>query len=453
MFFSRGVFLLSRGKKRVVNRLASMRPLRAKVDQSYTESVKAMQDGKPVAWCMVNWWVGDVVLKAMDIVTVYPENYGAVCAAFGVAERYLNLSDSDGIPSHLCGYGRNCLGYTIRMIKELGGQIPPEAPMGGMANPILLLASSTICDPRYKWFELLGRYLDASIWVIDTPLPSRIEHVMNEKYGEQCIRFMTRDLMEFVKFSEKLLGKGMNWAKLDQIVNATIKMHKVWFEVNELRKAVPCPMHSRDFWSAMPPALYLFGDLNESIKLYEDLYKEVKYRVDNGICAIPEEKYRLVLSELPPWHSLGFFEDLAERGWNFVIESSSYHPPIPLENLEKVEDPLERIVRHFYQFNTGYVREGFKRGMKTLSFSAPYLVWAEDYKVDGAILHPLLTCRSATTHLYELRELLRREYKIPSLTVEGDIVDLEVFNVEDVLGKAEAFEEVMQHYKREREKN
>ena len=40
----------------------------------------------------------------------------------------------------------------------------------------------------------------------------------------------------------------------------------------------------------------------------------------------------------------------------------------------------------------------------------------------------------------------------PSLVVEGDIVDLRVFNAEDALRKAEAFEETMQHYKDERKK-
>lgn len=441
-------------KKSVIKRLEKVRPLRAKVDQSYLDSVKAMQEGKPVAWCMANWLLGDVVLKAMDVVTVYPENYGAVCAAFGVAEKYLNLSDSDGIPTHMCGYSRNCLGYAIRMFKELKGQIPPEAPMGGMAKPVLLLASSTACDPRYKWFQLLGRYINVPIWTLDAPSPSTIEHVMDEKYMDQIIRFVSRDLREFVGFLEKLLGRRMDWGKLDEIVNATIEMHRVWFEVNELRKAVPCPMHSRDFWSAMPPALYLAGDPRECVKLYEDLYREVKYRVDHGICAIPEEKYRLMFSELPPWHSLTFFEDLAERGWNFVAESVGYHPPIPLnkEFIEKVEDPLERIVRHFYQFVTGYIKESVKMGIKCYSFSAPYLVWAKEYKVDGAMLHPLITCRSATSHLYEMGEMLMKIFKIPSFIVEGDIVDLRVFNAQDALKRAEPFEETMQHYKKERKK-
>jgi len=72
-------------KKRAINRLKTMYPLRAKVDESYHKSIEATRAGKPAVWSMLNWWEGDVILKAMDLEVVYPENYGAVCAAQGVA--------------------------------------------------------------------------------------------------------------------------------------------------------------------------------------------------------------------------------------------------------------------------------------------------------------------------------------------------------------------------------
>ena len=99
-------------KKRAINRLKTMYPLRAKVDESYHKSVEAMKAGKPTIWSMLNWWEGDVILKAMDLEVVYPENYGAVCAAQGVAQSYLDRADVDGFPTHLCGYSRNTFGYT-----------------------------------------------------------------------------------------------------------------------------------------------------------------------------------------------------------------------------------------------------------------------------------------------------------------------------------------------------
>ena len=69
-------------------------------------------------------WEGDIILRAMDIKGVYPEDYGAVCAAFRAVPTYLDCSDSDSFPAQMCGYARKCIGYAARM-RDLG-IIPPE---------------------------------------------------------------------------------------------------------------------------------------------------------------------------------------------------------------------------------------------------------------------------------------------------------------------------------------
>jgi len=40
--------------------------------------------------------------------------------------------------------------------------------------------------------------------------------------------------------------------------------------------------------------------------------------------------------------------------------------------------------------------------------------------------------------------------KVPSLSIEGDIVDLRLFNPEDALARAEPFEETMEYYRKAR---
>lgn len=435
-------------KKRAIRRLKSMYPLRAKVDETYQKSVQAMKAGKPTVWAMLNWWEGDVILRAMDLEVIYPENYGAVCAATGVAQSYLNRSDADGFPTHLCGYSRNTFGYTSRMMRELGGEIPPEAPMGGMPKPVLLLSSNAVCDARYKWFQGLGKYMDVPVWTLELPLPE-IKELLRKDIQERSIKFMMKELREFVVFLERLLGKKMNWNKLDETTRDVEEVCRVWYEINEMRKAKPCPMHSRDFWSVMAPALFLAGDLKDTLKCYQDMYNEVKDRVQNHIGAIPEEKYRLEFSELPPWHSLGFFNKLAERGWNFVIESWGYHPPIPID-LSEASDPLERIARFSFQWYTGYIAEALKKGRYVGAAVYPYLLWAQEYKCDGALLHPLITCRSASALLPHTQDMLMQELKVPSLVIEGDIVDLRLFDPVDALNRAEPFEETMEYYRRVR---
>ncbi len=187
-------------KKKAINRLQTMYPLRSLIDEMYQRGVEASKAGKPTAWSMVNWWEGDSILKAMDVETAYPENYGAMCAAVGAAPAYLERSDAEGFPTHMCGYARNCFGYAARM-KDLG-EIPPEAPMGGMAKPILLLSSGTLCDARYKWFQALGRYLNAPVWTLEIPHPGVKERQMEGAY-EHDINFMVEELKEFVTFLER----------------------------------------------------------------------------------------------------------------------------------------------------------------------------------------------------------------------------------------------------------
>ena len=326
--------------------------------------------------------------------------------------------------------------------------MPPEAPLGGMPKPIFLLASAAICDARYKWFQALGRYMDVPVWTLEAPSPGNKEFFIEGAF-QRMVDLGVKHLRDFVAFVEQILGRKMDWDKLDETVNLMIEINRVWHEANELRKAKPCPMHSRDFWSAMPAALFLAGDLKDSLQLYQNAYEEVKDRVNNHVGAIPEEKYRLVFAELPPWHSLGFFDKLAERGWNFVVESFGYRPPIPID-LSHVSDPLERITRFSLQLFAGYYEDAKKQNVLGGSFAYPYLKYAREWKCDGAMLHPLISCRSASTHLPYVSNMLMEKLKVPSLSIEGDIVDLRLFDPEDALAKAEPFEETMEHYRRVR---
>jgi len=54
-------------EKKTINRLKSMYPLRAKVNETYLKSVEAIQAGKPAVWGMLNFYYGDPILKAMDM--------------------------------------------------------------------------------------------------------------------------------------------------------------------------------------------------------------------------------------------------------------------------------------------------------------------------------------------------------------------------------------------------
>ena len=55
-------------------------------------------------------------------------------------------------------------------------------------------------------------------------------------------------------------------------------------------------------------------------------------------------------------------------------------------------------------------------------------------------------------NLLTLKDMLEEHAKVPGMIVEGDIVDLRVFNEAEALSKVEAFVETMDHYREIRRK-
>jgi benzoyl-CoA reductase/2-hydroxyglutaryl-CoA dehydratase subunit BcrC/BadD/HgdB len=418
------------------------------VAQDYIDTLKASAEGKPTVWSMLTYWEGDLPLKAMDLNIVYPENYATLLASSGSAEPFLDASDSDGYPTHMCGYGRSTIGYAYRMMKELGGKIPPEAPMGGMAKPALLLGSGIICDARFKFFQALARYFDAPQWCLEMPMMGTFEG--NEPDLEEYqVKFLVKELRNFIAFLEKTLGKKMDFARLEELVDLAVQMHETTWQINELRKSTPGPMHSTDFWSSMPPALFFAGDMKLALKLFQDMLAEVQDRVNNKVSAINyPEKYRLLFAELPPWHSLGFFNNLAEMGWNFVYESYGYHAPKP-PNLTKISDPVEKMARLSRNFIFN-IHAQAKADNVANPIVETYMKIAQGWKTDGLFLHPLISCRAASAGLRAVQDQVQRRLDVPALWVEGDIIDKRVFNPQETLARAEAFEQTMDHFRKVR---
>ena len=64
-------------KKRSINRLKSMYPLRDLMDKNYKAAQEAKEEGRPVAWCMLS--IPTAILTAMGV--------EAVCRAGGPARR------------------------------------------------------------------------------------------------------------------------------------------------------------------------------------------------------------------------------------------------------------------------------------------------------------------------------------------------------------------------------
>jgi len=138
--------------KKKENRTQSARNVRPLVESMYLRAHQARERGQKVAYCMVMSQY-DEILAAMDIVPVWTENYGGLCAAMGTAQPFLEKAEAEGYSNLICGYARTGIGFDA-LRAEMGEA--PQTPDGGMPMPDMLLGSSIGCDTRFKWYQALG---------------------------------------------------------------------------------------------------------------------------------------------------------------------------------------------------------------------------------------------------------------------------------------------------------
>ncbi len=417
----------------------------------YKRAQDAQSEGVPVAWIAASphgagHTFVTAICEGLGILPLYPENFATLCAARGVAVPFIEGALSQGFSNSLCGYTKVGLGYA-GMMAQLGG-IPPEAPGSGMARPTILLACTDNCDVRKSWFLAMQRYLDVPYHCFDvlTPFPGDLDV---EGFRGYYIEYLVGELKACVDFLERQVGRKLDEDKMSEILEIGLKTARVWYECHELRKAVPCPMPSQDMWAMVGPGFFLMGK-EDTLVLFRSLYEELKYRVDNKIGAIPEEKYRLMFGGLPPYHGLAILNYLEMLGAVCVIETVTYYPGPPPVIPASITDPYEHLAWWHYRwftFKMPRTKEGFRH------YNQVYLDWAADYGVDGTLLHEIASCRVDTIGFLALKDLLLKYRKVPSLIVEGDLIDPRDFDEARFKMEMDAFIEIMDRYRKVREED
>ncbi len=421
------------------------RKARHMVKQMNQEAHEASAAGEPVAYCFYGGMY-DEILRTMDIKFAWPENWGAVCGAKRDSERFISTAEAEGYSHNLCTYLTNVMGYDIMRAKP--GQTPPDPPDGGLAKPTLFLGQGhMVCDPRTKAFQAMQRYLDVPMWVNNTIYPPY--NADPNEVRPYYIRYYVNELEDLIAFLEKNTGRKLDWDELSHRVDLSFKAKDLWWEVYELRKAVPSPLPSQDAMTLMVPSLALLGT-QETADFYQELYGEIKQRVDSKKGVVPDEKYRLMWAGgIPPWYAMMMFHFFENRGAVFAIDIT-YRPFDPMEIPNTVTNPLERLAwRWFGDMTQRYEKARTHTGSPSVELMLDLI---EDYQVDGLVMNRAYSCRGF--HIGQLYKLDRlSDYSdLPSMIFEYDMVDMTSYSDQDARNRVNEFVDLVEESKRRRQR-
>ena len=380
----------------------------------YAQTLDDSKKGRKVAWCSNN--IPAEILDVMDVTSVFLENYATVIAAKRLASGYCVAGEKKGFSQDVCGYARMLMGYLLARDEV------PEAPYGGLAKPDFLLVNSYSCDSRLGWFTAMNRALNLPLHVHDAPHQpdGACDLAANAEYTE-------RELRSLVAFLEEQTGNKYDPERLRKRLELSRQTSEIMFDINELRKAVPCPMGSADMFTAVWPAMYMVGT-KECEDFYQKLRAEVEERIAKGIGVVPEEKFRLMWSGIPFWYNMSLLNYVEDFGGVVAIEGfyRSRERRLPPQHDDPIKDMALRSTR----------QRGFPSSVIASIDDLRDAV--TEYKIDGVILSFNPSCRLAYVSQTELQKSLE-DRGVPTLGLECDMADERTYSEGQVKTRLDAF--------------
>jgi benzoyl-CoA reductase/2-hydroxyglutaryl-CoA dehydratase subunit BcrC/BadD/HgdB len=419
---------------------------------TYSRAREAKERGEKIAWGMRGVPVEPLV--AMGIVVCWPEPYTSLFSAKRLEAPMLDKARTDGFSRFSCGYCTAGLGY-VNTIMETGG-LPPNAPDGGMPLPDMLITTNLLCDSRQKFFEVMGRYVDIPYYGVDHVFPhlegnfgDNILDWEEMKYGgdikgyikhrgwEHYVKYYREEVKRFIEFLEKQTGRKMDYDHLMECVQLELKIWKKWYEIQEMRKHVPCPLPAGDHLSIFYPGWWVPCQ-QETLEFFERTCEEVKFRMDNNISVVSEEKYRLLWAAgVPFWHHMNMLNFFEDNYGAVVVLDVPYHTGRPVE--VNSSDPLECIAIEWM------LRESYERF--AYEFPERLIQWIKEYRIDGTLWHHTMSCRVATVGAMLNNILVHEKTGVPALFLESDLIDSRTFNETEWQRRIDDFMAVLETHK------
>ena len=375
----------------------------------YENILHARRDGKNIAWCGL--FVPLELMHAMDIVPFIPESF-ATAAGAGV-ERYMDLGEGYGIPNYACSPHRVAMG----MARE--GVVP---------SPDFMISTAQTCDSTVKIFDLLSNHYKCPTFFMDRPYSHDTE---------EAIAYYADEIRSLIAFLEDQTGRKLNYERLQETIQLSKVAYDYWHQIGQFRKNIPSPLAARDAFRDRGVMLTAVG-LPESVTYFEDRYREILELVENKQGGIAEEKCRIIWLYAPPFHDLKIMDWMAEEHGAAIV-MDTFNALAESEGTD-TDDPVEYLARASYR---GYLARTSYGDMAAGGTVRDVVRMCKDYQADGVIFFAHFACKQYCGMLRLYADGIREEAGIPTLTLDGDLLDPRVVSGAQMRNRLNEFFQVL----------
>ncbi|MBI2875818.1 MAG: 2-hydroxyacyl-CoA dehydratase [Candidatus Tectomicrobia bacterium] len=368
---------------------------------------QAREEGKPIVWVGM---APTEIFYAMDIMPFFPEFHCMVVATQADPAPYFDTAAGYGLPVEICSVHRVMTGMDI---------------MRELPAPDLVVHQAYVCASGLKFYGSRNEYHGCPSYMLDAPY----------RRDADALRYYARELEGLVAFLEEQTGRKLDRDRLDEAMQRSHEAFQCFYEIGELRKAVPTPLRAREAFRNFSVYESLMGR-PEGADYFRTLRDEVKARVERGQGAVSQENFRLGWLYVPPNYALGVFD------WMEV----EYGASIPMDIFNFLADfewdpsrPFETLARK--SFNSLLLRE---LGGPVENATREAVRMVREYQLEGAVFFTQIGCKQGCGVLRCLKDALQAEAGVPLLIIDGDVVDPSIMPVEELKTKLEGFFELLE---------
>ncbi len=392
----------------------SAKRMREIMTEYYIEAKTADQTGKKVAWITSGGPVEPLI--AMDVIPVYPENYGAMIGASHMGSDLCAKAEALGYSTDLCSYARADIACAL----EDGG------PIGGLPKPDMLVCCNNICGTVMKWYEIQARLFDVPLFIFDTPFC----HV---DFAGEARRYVRTQIDEYIGFLEGVCGKKFDIDRSREVGRLSLKGQRLWQEVLDAAAHRPSPMTAFDAFFFLALIVTLRGT-TKVVDFYTELLEEMKERVSQGISAVENERYRLLWDNLPVWYRLKWLSDtFAAHGACLVADTYTTAWCGSMKYIDE-NNFIDSMAEAYTRI---YLNIGVDEMAKTI------FEMIDKYEVDGLVMHSNRSCKPYSFGQYDIMRMVQEKKGIPCMMLESHMVDERSFSESQALTRIDAFMEVI----------
>jgi benzoyl-CoA reductase/2-hydroxyglutaryl-CoA dehydratase subunit BcrC/BadD/HgdB len=406
--------IVSEDKKVTLRRLEAGRAQRQFMSDYYLELDQASNTGeRKIAWCTS---AGPAeLLRGMGFLVYLPETLSAALGTTRKATEYIPYANALGYSPDICSYLTSDIGAYMQgysPLKPLGIDGPPK--------PDVLVFNTTQCRDVQDWFAWYSREYDA-------PLIGVHSYRGIAEVTDDHVISLTRQMENLVEPLERVAGHKLDMDEFKRAVALSRKCSELWQEVLYSASNRPAPLTFFDGTTLMGPAVVARGTQG-AVDFYEGLLAEVNERVENGVGAMDDERFRIYWEGMPIWGRLrAHSELLASLGASVVASTycnswifSDFDPDDPFRSMALAY--TKQFITRSDDIKEGYIEE-------MLDF----------FQIDGIIYHNARTCPNNSNSNYGMPQRMEAETGKPALVIDGDLNDLRCLSDEQTNTNIEAF--------------